>query len=146
MTSTDKDINLVLPIENEQIWEQLFQSSDSKALKQKKFIYQFELIREMRRKNPAPVDTMGARVISTSEKSTKEFRLETLLGCLLSSQTKDRTTFAAVERLKQHGCTVSNLLDENATPFDRLVSLIKPVTFYRAKAENIKKIMKTLGE
>lgn len=146
MTSTDKCNNIVPVDENEPIWKQPFQSSDSKALKQKKFLYQFELISEMRSKNPAPVDTMGARSIPTSEKSTKEFRLETLLGCLLSSQTKDQTTFAAMERLKQHGCTVFNLLDDKITPIEKLVSLIKPVTFYRAKAKNIKKIMKILHE
>ncbi|RXG60541.1 Endonuclease III-like protein 1 [Armadillidium vulgare] len=55
-------------------------------------------------------------------------RFHTLIGLMLSSQTKDAVTHAAVMRLREHGLTVENILN---TPVDRLKSLIYPVGFYK---------------
>lgn len=47
---------------------------------------------------------------------------------MLSSQTKDQTTHAAMKRLQKHGLTVENIL---ATDDDTLGRLIIPVSFWK---------------
>lgn len=47
---------------------------------------------------------------------------------MLSSQTKDQVTFAAMSRLIDHGCTVENIL---ATSDEKLGQLIYPVGFWK---------------
>jgi len=47
---------------------------------------------------------------------------------MLSSQTKDEVNFAAMQRLKQHGLTVDNILE---IPDDHLGKLIYPVGFWK---------------
>ena len=49
---------------------------------------------------------------------------------MLSSQTKDEVTSAAMGRLKQHGCTIDNILK---TSDDELGKLIYPVGFWRVR-------------
>src|SRR5690349_19630120 len=85
------------------------------------FWKQYELITKMR-EDPkgsaynAPVDTLGCDVLGTRPDETlppdqliqqqKTFRYQTLLSLMLSSQTKDAVTAAAMSRLKAHGCTI----------------------------------------
>jgi len=47
---------------------------------------------------------------------------------MLSSQTKDEVNFAAMQRLKQHGLTVDNVLEMSD---DNLGKLIYPVGFWK---------------
>lgn len=59
----------------------------------------WDLIEVMRKENPAPVDTMGAGCIqnSTDDKNTQAF--QTLVGLMLSAQTKDEVTSATMKKL-----------------------------------------------
>lgn len=47
---------------------------------------------------------------------------------MLSSQTKDETTYAAMERLRKHGLTLDNIL---RTELEVLGKLITPVSFWK---------------
>lgn len=47
---------------------------------------------------------------------------------MLSSRTKDEVTFAAMDRLKKHKCTVDSILN---TSDEKLAELISPVAFWR---------------
>lgn len=47
---------------------------------------------------------------------------------MLSSQTKDEVTYNAMLRLREHGCTVDNILE---TTDEELGKLIYPVGFWK---------------
>lgn len=115
-------------------------------------------IREMRSGRDAPVDQMGAEKCYDSQaparvgvvqlffkgyvtvKSHSSFspcsssllpqvrRFQVLVSLMLSSQTKDQVTAAAMKKLRAHGCTVENIL---ATDDEALGKLIYPVGFWR---------------
>lgn len=51
---------------------------------------------------------------------------------MLSSMTKDEVTSAAMTKLRQHGCTVDNIL---ATSDDLLGQLIYPVGFWKVRTD-----------
>lgn len=55
-------------------------------------------------------------------------RFQVLVSLMLSSQTKDQVTSAAMQKLRAHGCTVENIL---ATNDETLGQLIYPVGFWR---------------
>lgn len=59
-------------------------------------------------------------------------RFQVLVSLMLSSQTKDQVTGAAMQRLRAHGCTVENIL---ATDDETLGKLIHPVGFWRVAKE-----------
>lgn len=59
-------------------------------------------------------------------------RYQQLLSLMLSSQTKDQVTFAAMGKLLEHGCTVKNIL---TTSDEKLGQLIYPVGFWKVKSE-----------
>ncbi|KAL8174984.1 UNVERIFIED_CONTAM: Endonuclease III-like protein 1 [Gekko kuhli] len=87
-------------------------------------------IREMRKEKDAPVDQMGAEKCFDSEAPP-----EVLLSLMLSSQTRDQVTSAAMTRLREHGLTVDNIL---ATEDATLGRLIYPVGFWKSKVRYIK--------
>lgn len=96
-----------------------------------------ENIRSMRKKHPAPVDSMGCDKCSEENYDEKSQRYHCLLSLMLSSQTKDQITFDAMKRLKNR-C-------ENLTPTNfmklsdyELEELLKPVSFYKTKAKHMK--------
>lgn len=62
---------------------------------------------------------------------------------MLSSQTKDQVTYAAMDRLKGRGLTVQSMLDIAES---ELAEILKPVSFYKRKAIYIKKTAETLRE
>ncbi|XP_021341297.1 endonuclease III-like protein 1 isoform X2 [Mizuhopecten yessoensis] len=95
-----------------------------------------ENIIEMRKAWNAPVDTMGCDEISDRHSKPEVYRYQVLLSLMLSSQTKDQVTSAAISRLRSHGCTVDNILN---TPDDQLGKLIYPVGFWKKKVIYIKK-------
>ncbi|TVU25819.1 hypothetical protein EJB05_28329, partial [Eragrostis curvula] len=85
-------------------------------------------IKDMRLSGQAPVDTMGCEKAG-SLLPPKEKRFAVLISTMMSSQTKDEVTHAAVERLAENG-----LLDPEAivrTDEVTLANLIKPVSCKR---------------
>ncbi|CAN6371718.1 unnamed protein product [Urochloa humidicola] len=96
-------------------------------------------IKSMRLSSQAPVDTKGCEKAG-SLLPPKERRFAVLISTMMSSQTKDEVTHAAVERLSENG-----LLDPDAivrTDEATLANLIKPVGFYQRKAQFIKEASK----
>lgn len=85
-------------------------------------------LREMRKNFDAPVDTMGCDKCHDNSANPEVQRYQQLLSLMLSSQTKDQVTFTAMERLRQHGCTIENILK---TSDEDLGKLIYPVGFWK---------------
>ncbi|XP_029950784.1 endonuclease III-like protein 1 [Salarias fasciatus] len=96
---------------------------------------QLELIREMRKGRDAPVDKMGAEKCYDSEAPAHVRRFQVLVSLMLSSQTKDQVTAAAMQKLRAHGCSAENIL---ATDDEELGKLIYPVGFWRNKVKYLK--------
>lgn len=90
----------------------------------------YELIKEMRKNKTAPVDDMGCDKCSEENAPPNIHRYQCLLALMLSSQTKDQTTHAAMDKLKEHGCKPDTIL---ATSDDLLGQLIYPVSFWKVK-------------
>lgn len=66
-------------------------------------------------------------------------RYQVLLSLMLSSQTKDQVTSAAMLRLRQHGLTVDSVLQmDDAT----LGQIIYPVGFWRVSAGSRQRVVK----
>lgn len=59
---------------------------------------------------------------------TQVMRYQSLIALMLSSQTKDQVTFAAMERLRARGLTVDNVLNMSD---EELGKLIYPVGFWK---------------
>ena len=59
-------------------------------------------------------------------------RYQVLISLMLSSQTKDQVTFAAMEKLKAYGLTIENILK---TPSSKIGELIYPVGFWKVSSE-----------
>ncbi|XP_046434167.1 endonuclease III-like protein 1 isoform X1 [Neodiprion fabricii] len=93
-------------------------------------------ILEMRKNHTAPVDSMGCHMCSDPNANPSDARFQVLVALMLSSQTKDEVTHAAMKKLKSHGCTPGNI---KITSKETLGQLIYPVGFWRRKAEYIKK-------
>ncbi|VDK77448.1 unnamed protein product [Litomosoides sigmodontis] len=102
-----------------------------------------ENIKLMRSNWDAPVDSMGCHMLADALAEPKVFRFQTLLSLMLSSQTKDHITAAAMHRLRQHGCTVDDLI---AISTEDLQQLLIPVGFYKKKAAYVKKVAEILKE
>lgn len=100
-------------------------------------------LREMRKNFDAPVDTMGCDKCHDDSADPKVQRYQQLLSLMLSSQTKDQVTFAAMERLRQHGCIIDKILE---TSDEDLGKLIYPVGFWKNKVKYIKKTTAMLKE
>ncbi|XP_012258858.2 endonuclease III-like protein 1 [Athalia rosae] len=98
-------------------------------------------IQEMRKGQTAPVDVMGCHKCSDPHASAVDTRFQALLALMLSSQTKDQVTYAAMQRLKSHGCTASNIIN---TSDEVLGQLIHPVGFWKKKVVYIKKTVEIL--
>ncbi|XP_077286024.1 nth-like DNA glycosylase 1 [Arctopsyche grandis] len=100
-------------------------------------------IREMRSLGGAPVDDMGCDKCSDESAPPHVMRYQTLVALMLSSQTKDQVTHAAMQRLKEHGLTVDHILE---TPDNDLGKLIYPVGFWKSKVKYIKKTTQMLKD
>ncbi|KAL4710288.1 hypothetical protein ACJJTC_011542 [Scirpophaga incertulas] len=97
----------------------------------------------MRSNNDAPVDTMGCHMTIDENALPEVMRYQTLIALMLSSQTKDQVTFAAMERLRARGLTVDNILNISD---EELGKLIYPVGFWKTKVKYIKKTTQTLKD
>ncbi|KAJ7306101.1 hypothetical protein JRQ81_010467 [Phrynocephalus forsythii] len=112
-------------------------SSEAKKPKwePKNWEQQLANIQEMRKERDAPVDRMGAGKCFDADAPPEVWRYQVLLSLMLSSQTKDQVTAAAMMRLRQHGLTVDSILEmDNAA----LGQLIYPVGFWKRKVQYIK--------
>ncbi|XP_037620952.1 endonuclease III-like protein 1 [Sebastes umbrosus] len=96
---------------------------------------QLGYIREMRSGRDAPVDSMGAEKCYDREAPAHVRRFQVLVSLMLSSQTRDQVTAAAMQKLRAHGCTVENIL---TTDDEALGKLIYPVGFWRTKVKYLK--------
>ncbi|CAM6094804.1 unnamed protein product [Calypogeia fissa] len=96
-----------------------------------------EGIRKMRADQWAPVDTMGCEKVE-GFLIPKERRFAVLVKALLSSQTKDEITHAAVDRMQKRGLLqVEGLLKAEES---MISDAIYPVGFYTRKAGYLKKV------
>lgn len=89
-----------------------------------------ENIKEMRKQKTAPVDTMGCHKCADPNASPMVSRYQSLVALMLSSQTKDQVTHAAMQRLNTYGCKPNIIA---ATPDEVLGKLIYPVGFWKVK-------------
>lgn len=85
-------------------------------------------LREMRKNHDAPVDNMGCDKCMDESAPALTMRFQALVSLMLSSQTKDQVTHAAMQRLIAHGLTVANILE---TSDEKLGELIYPVGFWK---------------
>ncbi|XP_052774621.1 endonuclease III-like protein 1 [Mya arenaria] len=129
--STKEENGKVLDLKNEKKWEPEMWRD------------QLANINSMRKFRDAPVDTMGCDVICDEKAAPEVYRYQVLLSLMLSSQTKDQVTSAAMARLREHGCNIDNIL---ATSDQRLGELIFPVGFGKRKVDFIKRTSMILKE
>lgn len=98
-------------------------------------------IRRMRQEREAPVDTMGCDKCPDQTLPEKLVRYQLLVSLMLSSQTKDEVTHAAVGRLRDFGLTPEVV---SAAEEKQLEELIYPVSFYKNKAKHLKRTSQVL--
>ncbi|CAH0479694.1 unnamed protein product [Peronospora belbahrii] len=90
-----------------------------------------------------PIDKFGTQAcVAPGLSSAKARRFQLLVAAMLSSQTQDPITYAAMQRLHQlgqsdQGLTIATL---ETTSEVQLSELLKPVGFYRRKAHQLKQI------
>lgn len=85
-------------------------------------------IEEMRKHGTAPVDAMGCHKCADPDASPPISRYQSLIALMLSSQTKDQVTHAAMQRLNSFGCKPDILA---TIPDEVLGKLIYPVGFWK---------------
>eukprot|EP01119_Soliformovum_irregulare_P021159 TRINITY_DN6995_c0_g1_i1.p1 TRINITY_DN6995_c0_g1~~TRINITY_DN6995_c0_g1_i1.p1 ORF type:complete len:275 (+),score=61.04 TRINITY_DN6995_c0_g1_i1:172-996(+) len=103
----------------------------------------WDKIVEMRKQRVAPVDMMGCDALADGVTDPKERRYGVLVSLMLSSQTKDPVTAAAMSNLRKHGLTVDNILKTDDGTLD---ALINKVGFHRRKTQYIKKTTQILKD
>eukprot|EP00461_Guttulinopsis_vulgaris_P007855 UN07905 len=75
----------------------------------------YELIKAMRQKTQAPVDTIGCSETADKTADPKTQRFETLISLMLSAQTRDEITYNAIVNLRtklKYKCTPKGILNE----------------------------------
>ncbi|KAK1215676.1 alpha,alpha-trehalase nth1 [Marasmius sp. AFHP31] len=98
----------------------------------------YKKIREMRKHVVAPVDTMGCDQAQSVEQNPQNKRFTTLVSLMLSAQTKDEVTDAAVSKLRTAlGGTISvnGIIDADE---NTISEAINKVGFWRRKTQYIK--------
>lgn len=106
----------------------------------------YDAIKEMRSRITAPVDTMGCDQAQWKEQDPKNRRFATLISLMLSSQTKDEVTDAAVAKLRiAIGGSLS--VDAVIAAEEATVSeAISKVGFWRRKTQYIKQAAQRLRD
>jgi endonuclease-3 len=66
---------------------------------------------------------------------------EVLVSCIMSLRTKDETTYPTAEKLFRKARTPKQIA---SMPLQELKKMIRPVNYYKTKAERIKKIAQTI--
>lgn len=100
-------------------------------------------VRKMRQETEAPVDTMGCDKCPDHSLPDKVVRFQLLVSLMLSSQTKDEVTHAAVGRLREFALTPESVA---AADEKHIEELIYPVSFYKNKAKHLKRTAQMLLE
>lgn len=100
-------------------------------------------VRTMRQETEAPVDTMGCDKCPDHSLPDKVVRYQLLVSLMLSSQTKDEVTHAAVGRLREFALTPESVA---AADEKQIEELIYPVSFYKNKAKHLKQTAQVLLE
>eukprot|EP01139_Manchomonas_bermudensis_P025722 Amastigsp_a846472_19.p2 type:complete len:296 gc:universal Amastigsp_a846472_19:1046-159(-) len=98
----------------------------------------YEAIEEMRRAGGAPVDVMGCEMLADAKVEPRVARFQTLVSLMLSSQTKDQVTAAAVRNLQLKlpgGLTIESVLAADVATLDALIS---KVGFHNRKCQYLK--------
>ncbi|KAF8443449.1 DNA glycosylase, partial [Terfezia claveryi] len=109
----------------------------------------YSLVRSIRSRVPAPVDTMGCERLAqpTGGRITPAIsRFQTLVSLLLSSQTKDTVTAVAMRKMQTllpGGLTIPSIL---ATEPQSLDGLITPVGFHNKKTQYLLQIAQICKE
>ncbi|KAK8189014.1 DNA glycosylase, partial [Phyllosticta capitalensis] len=106
----------------------------------------YNMTMAMRRRILAPVDTMGCETLADEQSSPRDQRLQTLIALMLSSQTKDTVTAAAMTNLRNNlpgGLTLSSLLAVAPPDLNRL---IEKVGFHNNKTKYIKATAEVLRD
>uniref|UniRef100_A0A1I8P1L5 Endonuclease III homolog n=1 Tax=Stomoxys calcitrans TaxID=35570 RepID=A0A1I8P1L5_STOCA len=98
-------------------------------------------IRIMRSKDNAPVDTMGCHKCADENADEKTQRFHKLVALMLSSQTKDETTYHAMLRLREHSLTPKSISEMK---LNVLENILHPVSFYKNKAKYLQQTSKVL--
>ncbi|KAJ3523329.1 hypothetical protein NMY22_g11489 [Coprinellus aureogranulatus] len=98
----------------------------------------YGLIREMRKKIVAPVDTMGCDQAQYKETDPRNRRFATLVSLMLSSQTKDEVTDAAVTKLRTALGGTLNIENMIAADDKVIADAINKVGFWRRKTDYLK--------
>ncbi|CAO3699637.1 unnamed protein product [Rhizopus stolonifer] len=94
----------------------------------------------------APVDTMGCERLAQKSVPVKVQRFQTLIALMLSAQTKDTVTSAAVIKLQNelpNGLCIESILDLDIILLDQM---IRTVGFHTKKASYIKKTAEILRD
>ncbi|KAF2220409.1 DNA glycosylase [Elsinoe ampelina] len=98
----------------------------------------YQITQDMRTRRVAAVDTMGCENLADDTRSPRDRRLQTLIALMLSSQTKDPVTAAAIKNMQDHlpgGFCLESLLEVDPP---QLNSLINKVGFHNNKTRYIK--------
>ncbi|ETV86708.1 hypothetical protein, variant 6 [Aphanomyces astaci] len=95
----------------------------------------------MRAEKSAAVDAQGCETFNDMTLDPPVRRFHVLVACMLSSQTKDPVTAAAMGRLRAHGLTVESML---AIKQADLAAMLRPVGFFNNKAKYIQQTCATL--
>jgi endonuclease-3 len=106
----------------------------------------YTITASMRARVLAPVDTMGCETLADRTRSPLDRRLQTLIALMLSSQTKDTVTAAAMKNLQQNipgGFNLQGLLDVEP---EHLNEMIGKVGFHNNKTKYIKKVAPILRD
>ncbi|RIA93240.1 putative endonuclease [Glomus cerebriforme] len=109
----------------------------------------YNTIKEYRKNIVAPVDTMGCERLAdepSDDITLQTSRFQTLVSLMLSSQTKDHVTAAAIQNLRQKlpgGLNLDNVLQAEEKFLDDCIS---KVGFHRRKATYLKQTAKICKE
>jgi len=98
----------------------------------------YSLTQEMRSRVPAAVDTMGCESLADLACPPRDRRLQTLIALMLSSQTKDPVTAAAIRNMQVNlpgGFNLESLLAVDTTTLNNLIC---KVGFHNNKTKFIK--------
>lgn len=106
----------------------------------------YSVTASMRKRVLAPVDTMGCESLAEEHRTPREQRLQTLVSLMLSSQTKDTVTAAAMKNLQANlsgGLCLDGLLNVEPVELNRL---IEKVGFHNNKTKFIKSVAEILRD
>ncbi|KAI0728835.1 DNA glycosylase [Fomitopsis betulina] len=106
----------------------------------------YNAIKEMRERIVAPVDTMGCNRAQLEETIPQNQRFATLISLMLSSQTRDETTFAAVGNLRAAvggSLSVDAILKADESVISQAIC---KVGFWRRKTQYIKQATQRLHD